>query len=410
MRILYVTPYVPSRIRTRPYHLIRELVRQGHGITLLTAATSEQEAQDAKGLCDWGIRVEVFRVPRSRSLGNCLLALPTWEPLQAVYAYYPAMERRLAELARSGEFDRVHIEHLRAARLVRAVQGIPTVYDSVDCISLLFEQTLQRTPRWTSRMLAALDLARTRRYEAHLLTRYDRVVVTSRRDKEALESLARQYLPRSARPAPVTVVTNGVDLEHFRFQPIPRDRRTVVFTGKMSYHANVAGALYFARKVLPLIWAQDPEVRFWVVGKDPPEVVLRLARDPRIVVTGTVEDLRPYLAQAAVAVCPLPYAVGVQFKILEALAMGTPVICTRAAAEGLEARPGEDLLVADNADEFARQVLQVMGDPALAERLGTAGRQYVETRHDWAIITGQLLAVYQSGEGCASDEQRVEIL
>ncbi|MDW8069675.1 MAG: glycosyltransferase family 4 protein, partial [Anaerolineae bacterium] len=312
MRILYVTPYIPSRIRTRPYHLIRELVRQGHEITLLTAATSEPETQDAEELRNWGVRVEVFPVPRSRSLRNCLAALPTPEPLQAVYAYHPAMERRLAELARSGEFDLVHIEHLRAARLVRAVSGLPTVYDSVDCISLLFEQTLSRTPRWTSRLLAALDLARTRRYEAHLLTRYDQVVVTSQRDKEALEALARRYLPSSARPAPVTVVTNGVDLEYFRPQDEPRDGRMVVFTGKMSYHANVAGVLFFARRVLPLIWAQDPETQFWVVGKDPPETVRRLARDPRIVVTGTVDDLRPYLARAAVAVCPIPYAVGIQ--------------------------------------------------------------------------------------------------
>lgn len=399
MRILFVTPYVPSRIRTRPYHLIRELVRQGHQVTLLTAATSEQEARDAEELRGWDVRVEVFPVPRARSLANCLLALPTREPLQAVYAYHPAMEWRLAERARSGEFDLVHIEHLRAARLVRAVQGIPTVYDSVDCISLLFEQTLQRTPRWTSRALAALDLARTRRYEAHLLARYDRVVVTSRRDKEALEALARQYLPPSARPAPVTVVTNGVDLEYFRPQDGLRDGRMVVFTGKMSYHANVAGALYFAREVLPLIWAQDPEVQFWVVGKDPPEAVQRLARDPRIVVTGTVDDLRPYLARAAVAVCPIPYAVGIQNKVLEAMAMGTPVVCTRAAAEGLEARPGEGLLVADTAEEFARYVLRVLGDPALAKRLGMAGRRYVEARHDWGAIAERLGEVYRDVTG-----------
>lgn len=395
MRILYVTPYVPSRIRTRPYHLIRELVRQGHRVVLLTAAASEQEARDADELRQWGVQAEVFRVPRARSWVNCLAALPTREPLQAVYAYHPAMERRLAEWARSREVDVVHIEHLRAARLVRAVQGIPTVYDSVDSISLLFEQTLRLTPGLRSRLLAALDLARTRRYEARLLTRYNRVVVTSSRDKEALEALARRYLPPSARPAPITVVTNGVDLEYFRPQEGPRDGKTVVFTGKMSYHANVAGALYFAREVLPCIWVRDPEVRFWVVGKDPPKAVQRLAQDERITVTGAVPDLRPYLARAAVAVCPIPYAVGIQNKVLEAMTMGVPVVSSRAAAEGLDARLGEDLLVAETADEFAAHVLRVLADPALATRLSLAGRQYVETHHRWASIAERLVEVYQ---------------
>jgi len=395
VNLLYVTPYVPSAIRTRPYNLIRELARQGHQVTLLTAATSASEAREAERLRDWGVQVEVFPVSRPRSLANCLAALLTREPLQAVYAYHPDMERRLAQLAESGRFDLVHIEHLRAARLVRAVHDLPKVYDSVDCISLLFEQTLARTPRLGSRLMAALDLARTRRYEALLLTRYDQVVVTSRRDREALEGLARRYLPPSAPTAPVTVVTNGVDLDYFRPQDGPRDRRMVVFTGKMGYHANVAGALFFARQVLRHIWAADPQVRFWVVGKDPPPEVRRLAEDERVVVTGTVEDLRPYLARAAVAVCPVPYAVGVQNKVLEALAIATPVVCTAAALAGLEARDGEDVLSAGDSAEFARQVLRVLEEPELAARLGANGRKYVEAHHRWESIAERLVEVYR---------------
>ncbi len=396
MRILCVTPYVPSPIRTRPYNLIRELVRQGHSVTLLTAATSPEEVQQAEELRDWGSRVEVFRVPRVRSAWNCLAALPTGEPLQAVYAYHPTMARRLTALADPQAVDIVHIEHLRAARLVRAVDKVPVVYDSVDCISLLFEQTLRITPHWKARIMAAADLARTRRYEAHLLIRYDQVVVTSRRDKEALEDLARRYLLPPARPAPVTVVTNGVDLEYFRPQNGPREGRMVVFTGKMSYHANIAGALYFARQVLPRIWAHDPQVEFWIVGKDPPPAVRQLAQDERIKVTGAVADLRPYLARAAVAVCPVPYAVGIQNKVLEALAMGTPVVCNVAALAGLEARDGEDVLRADNADDFARQVSRLLNDPELAARLSASGRRYVETHHRWDALTARLVGVYQN--------------
>ena len=417
MNLLYNTPYVPSRIRTRPYNLIRALVRLGHQITLLTTAgTSPEEQEQARELRDWGVRVEVFPVPLARSLVNCLRALgcllpaPTREPLQAVYAYHPEMERRLSRLLQEEAFDVVHIEHLRAARLVRAVTpprsggaggGTPAVYDSVDCISLLFEQAARSGAQLRSRLMTAIDLARTRRYEARLLTRYDQVVVTSRRDKEALEELARRYLPPEARPAPITVVTNGVDLEYFRppetgfFGKNPVSPPTVVFTGKMSYHANVAAVLYFAREVLPRIWAKDPKVRFQIVGKDPPEKVRQLAMDERIQVTGTVDDLRPYLAQATVAVCPALYAVGIQNKVLEAMAMGTPVVSTLDGCAALAAEERQEILIAEGEEALAAAVLHVLADPALAERLGAAGRRYVEAHHSWETKARQLLTVYE---------------
>ena len=412
MNILYVTPYVPSRIRTRPYNLIRALTHLNHQVTLLTAAgTLPEEQVQAGELRTWGVQVEVFPVSLARSLSNCLRALPTREPLQAAFAYHPEMERRLGDLLREKVFDVVHVEHLRAARLVRAVKEVPTVYDAVDCISLLFEQTAHSGTQLRSRLMAAVDLARTRRYEARLLTQYDQVVVTSRRDQEALERLARRYLSPQAYAAPITVVTNGVDLEYF--QP-PKTRffsknlaspPTMIFTGKMSYHANIAAVLYFVREVLPCIWAQNPDVRFQIVGKDPPETVRQLAADGRIQITGTVDDLRPYLAQARVAVCPVPYAVGVQLKVLEAMAMGTPVVCTSAAFAGLDAHEGQEALVADTPERFAAQVLRVLTDAALARRLSVAGWQYVETHHSWESGARQLAEVYEEAQSKA-DKRR----
>ncbi len=400
MHILYVTPYVPSRIRTRPYHFIRTLVAQGHTVTLLTAAgTSPAEQAEVEELRTWGVSVETFPVPITRSLLNCLLALPSRQPLQAAFTYHPQMAARLRTLALGGTFDIVHIEHLRAARLVRALPAtIPVVYDSVDCIALLFEQAAERGTQWRSRLIAALDLPRTRRYEARLMARFDQVVVTSRRDQRALEHLARHYLPPDIRPAPITVVTNGVDLDYFRPLEIERRHRTpptIVLTGKMSYHANIAAARYFAQDVLPRIWQRRPEVRFQIVGKDPPEVVRQLAKNARIEVTGTVADLRPYLGRAAVAVCPARYAVGIQNKVLEAMAMGTPVVSSSAGAPPRAVAEGS-LLVADDEVGFAQAVLQVLTDPPLSRRLSHRGRRYVETHHNWEISTQRLMAVYRA--------------
>jgi len=401
MNILYVTPYVPSRIRTRPYNLIRALVGLGHCVTLLTAAgDSSEEQEQANALMDWGVQVEVFPVSLTRSLSNCLLALPTREPLQAVYSYHPEMERRLIALLREDSLDVVHIEHLRAARLVRAVGKAPVVYDSVDCISLLFEQAAQSGAQLRSRLMTAVDLARTRRYEAQLLRHYDQVVITSQRDKEALEELGCRYLPSNIQPAPITVVTNGVDLEYFRPPEVrsqkPEARNpTVVFTGKMSYHANVAAVMYFAREVLPHIWAKDPQVRFQIVGKDPPEAVRQLADDGRIQVTGTVEDLRPYLAQATVAVCPALYAVGIQNKVLEAMAMGTPVVSTSAGYAALATEERHGILVAEDEKEIASAVMQVLSDSALARQLSADGRRYVESQHSWETSGRRLVEAYE---------------
>jgi glycosyltransferase involved in cell wall biosynthesis len=287
------------------------------------------------------------------------------------------------------------------------VSGIPTVYDSVDCISLLFEQTVHTTPQWRSRLMAVLDLARTRRYEAELLSRYDQVAITSQRDRAALEGLAHRYLPSTARTAPVTVVTNGVDAQYFApAEGQQRDSHTVILSGKMSYHANVAGALYFANYVLPRIWQQNPHVRFQVVGKDPPQAVKQLAQDARIEVTGYVKDLRPYLGQATVAVCPVAYAVGIQNKVLEAMAMQVPVVCTTAAFSGLDARAEEDILVADSPEAFAAQVLRVCSDPGLAAHLAAAGRRYVETRHDWVASAQKLSDLYdRARRGMAADPE-----
>ena len=397
MDILYITPYVPSQIRTRPYNLIRALAGLGHRVTLVTASgTSEEERVQITEMGEWTVQAEGFPVPLSRSLLNCLRALPTGAPLQSAYAHHPELEARLSELVAEGSFDVVHVEHLRAARLIETVNQAPVVYDSVDCISSLFQQTLRTAPQLRSRLMAWVDLGRTRRYEAHLLTQTDEVVVTSERDQFGLQELAAEHLPPDAQTATVTVVTNGVDLDYFRpFRSVQRDQETIVFTGKMSYHANIAAVLFFAGEILPLIWRKAPDVRFQVVGKDPDAAVQRLADDERIEVTGTVPDLRPYLAQATVSVCPAPYAVGIQNKVLEAMAMGTPVVSTSAGSASLDARDGEAILVTDNPEAMADAVLGLLDDPEMAERVGAGGRRYVETNHSWESSARRLTEVYE---------------
>jgi glycosyltransferase involved in cell wall biosynthesis len=275
--------------------------------------------------------------------------------------------------------------------LSRAVAGAPIVFDSVDSITLLFDHVRRSGPTWRSRMKAGLDLVRTRRYEGLLLERYSHVLVTSPRDRDALAILS---------TAPhvdgrLVVLPNGVDLDYFSAPAAPRDPATIIFTGKMSYHANLAAASDLAADIMPYIWRQRPDARLSIVGKDPPAELLALNSDPRITVTGFVPDLRPYLSRATVAVSPIRYGVGIQNKVLEAMAMTIPVVSTHQATTALQAQAGRDLLVAGDPQSIADAVLTLLADEDLRRRIGHAGRCYVETHHNWALIAERLESVYQ---------------
>ncbi|MDH7487867.1 MAG: glycosyltransferase, partial [Anaerolineae bacterium] len=185
----------------------------------------------------------------------------------------------------------------------------------------------------TSRMLTAFELGRTRRYESWLPSQFDHTLVTSRIDRDALLALVGNGAERVRK---ISVLPNGVDLGYFvPDESLPRENDTLVVSGKMSYHANVTMVLDLVDKIMPHIWAVKPEVKLWIVGKDPTPEIKSLNQKNGITVTGTVDDIRPYLQRATLAVTPISYGVGIQNKVLEAMACGTPVVSTPQAVSTL---------------------------------------------------------------------------
>jgi glycosyltransferase involved in cell wall biosynthesis len=209
-------------------------------------------------------------------------------------------------------------------------------------------------------------------------------------DREALLSLNGQKSSPD-----VSVLQNGVDLDYFApSTAASRQRATIVTSGKMSYHANVTMTLYLAEEIMPRVWAQQPELELVIVGKDPAPEIQSLRHHPRIRVTGTVPDIRPYLSTATVAVAPVTYGAGIQNKVLEAMACGTPVITSAQAVSAIAATPGHHLLVADDATSFAEAILHLTTDKTRREAVGAAGRAYVECHHDWSRIAMALEGIY----------------
>ncbi len=422
MRILYIVPYTPNPIRVRPYNLIRGLRRLGHDVTVATLWEDESERADLARLEAQGIRVLARPLPRGRALWNALRALPGRTPIQAGYCWQPALAADLARALQREAYDIIHVEHLRGAIYGQRVMknGMnaprpPVIWDSVDCISHLFAQAANRSRSRKGKLITRLELDRTRRHEARLANQFDRVLVTSPADKAALEALQKQkpgFLEKpgfSSPPPPIQVLPNGVDMAYFTPDG-PRRDNVIVVTGKMSYHANVTMVLTLVEAIMPRVWARRPDVRLYIVGKGPPAAITRLdptwspTRKPprigdgeeRIVVTGQVEHVPPYLQRATLAVAPVPYGAGIQNKVLEAMACGAPVVASPQAGSALTAQAGRDLYIAEGADAFAAAILALLDDPQARARLGQAGRAYVEKHHSWKAITEQLVDVYVS--------------
>ncbi len=385
LRVLFITPYVPNSLRTRPLHFLKVLAPH-HEITLLTPVFSQEEANEASQLSSSipGLKIQSVPLSKWQARLNCLSALSQGWPMQARYCYSPAFVETARRLAGSGDFDLVHIEHLRASYVGQELTRleVPVVFDSVDCISLLVERTLRHGPL-KNKMLSRVELGATRRYERRLMSEggLNQVYATSQEDAEALEQLGQ------VRPETVQVVPNGVDVNFFLPPPsdLLREPRSVIFSGKMSYHANATAARYLAKHIWPLVRREEQQAQLWIVGSQPPKDLQNLSGKHGIQVTGYVPDLPAYLRRASLAVAPMIYKVGIQNKVLEAMACATPVITNPEVAEPIVGQAGLEVGRANphQPARFAAAIVELLQDRAKARGLGEAGRALVVREYTW---------------------------
>jgi len=245
-----------------------------------------------------------------------------------------------------------------------------------------------------------LEGKRVRKAEQRLGDRFDAGSVNAPRERDVLAGYVR---------SPIAVIPNGVDLEYF--QPSPSSGQgyipnRIIFTGNMSYRPNVEAVRHFAAKIFPRVLREIPDAQFHIVGMDPAPAVRRLADGNRIIVTGRVDDIRPYFDSAAVAIAPLRVARGLQNKVLEAMAMRVPVVSSPAAFAGINAVAGQDLLVASRPGEFSRAIVTLLRDPAARERVAAAGRTCVETNHNWSQLLERLEDLVAGGDQFAAGATR----
>jgi glycosyltransferase involved in cell wall biosynthesis len=354
--------------------------------------------------------VRLFELPSWQRLWNGLRAIAVGLPFQAVANWHPSLAEHIRQVLTDKEgrqgYDLVHIEHLRGARFGllnqrHADHRAPVIWDAVDSVSLFLNQVKQRSERWSDRVLSWLEGMRVELYESWLLEQFDRVLVTSQQDQHWL--LAHQVPGKE--PAEVIVLPNGVDLDYFHVQPAEgAEPNTIVLTGNMALQANIAMAEHLIEEIMPLVWGRLSHVQVIIAGQNPTARVRKLAKDHRVLVTGTVEDIRPYLRRAVIAVAPLMFNLGIQNKVLEAMASGRPVIASPQAISGLQVTPGVDVFMAEDSIQFAEMLIDLLQNIEGQHQLARAGLDYVSSQHRWPAIVEQLERVYFDLTKSASEE------
>ncbi len=268
----------------------------------------------------------------------------------------------------------------------RLPEGVRVVIDQHNIEHEILKRTYQRKTAWLRKWYNWLESRLLKPVEIERCRRANVVLVTSERERLWWKSM----LPDTV----IEVVPNGVDIEMFHGgcseQEVPG---RIIFTGTMDYYPNIDAVLFFAQKCWPLIRSQVPDVTWQIVGRNPLPEVQRLAELPGVVVTGSVADVRPYLAAATVAIAPLRIGSGTRLKILEALAMRKAVVSTNIGCEGLSVEPGKHLVVADEPEAFVQAILAFMRSQTMRIAFGTAGRALVEAEYSWEQCSDRLLHV-----------------
>ncbi|RPJ66867.1 MAG: glycosyltransferase [Acidobacteria bacterium] len=377
--------------KLRSWHLLRHLAAR-HEVTFLCFADPAAAPSDVDGMRQVCRTVEtVPRTPVAKGTARFYLDAARYlaDSLPYAVAAYRsrAYRERVASLLAGRRFDALVCDFLVPAVNMPADTGCPSLLFTHNVEAEIWRRHAETAePAWKQVLLRS-QWRRMLRFEGETVARFDSVLAVSEADRDTLAAL----YPRQLR-GPVHVIPTGVDVEYFRSAlGLQRDPVRLVFTGSMDWLPNEDGVLYFCREILPRIRQSVPDVRLSIVGRQPTPAVQRLAEEDRSIdVTGRVEDIRPHVGRARVAVVPLRVGGGTRLKIYEAMAMGTPVVSTTIGAEGLPLSPGRDLALADHPESFAAAVVRLVRNDQAWTAMADAALHLVTERYDWSAVAGAL--------------------
>ena len=397
MKILWICPFFPyppdNGSRIRGYFITRELARWNE-VSIFSLIQSAEEGQnlaplreycrEVKGVLPENKRPEAFFDGR-RGMKDVLPGFLVPEPRHFYGPPSPNVIRELHECLREGHYDVMIINHLLMTNYTWDFLGKPgqplRILSQENVESLIQRQYISLARGVPIKLRKILYYLSFIRFERKACLRFDHVAVCSANDRSNLL----KFVPHLA-PERVSLLPNGVDTAWYDIGEVPVEEATLIYNGSLTYEANYDAVKYFLAEIFPLIQNELPAVKLKITGKTNGVDLAGLPLSENVIFTGYVADIRPVVKSSTVCIVPLQVGGGTRLKVLEAMAAGTPVVATSKGAEGLQLEPDRDFLLADTAEDFARQVLRLLNNPELRNEISRNGRQAVDERYGWQGI------------------------
>jgi polysaccharide biosynthesis protein PslH len=407
MHILFLTqvlPYPPnSGPKVKTWHVLRYLSQRGHKITLATFVRPEElpYIEAVQEVC-----AAVHAVPIHRShvsdLRYFMRSLISQRPFLVERDDLAEMRALVKQIVRSERVDVIHADQLTMTQFgfpldLNGCKSPALIFDAHNAVWTITERMMENAPFYLKPPLW-LETKRIKQYEGMIVSDFNATLAVTEPDRIALlDAVHARGGNGDHSMVPISVIPIAVDTH--QIQPVERhvDSHNILTMGTLYYPPNADGIRWFLQEVLPLVRQKMPDVTLTIVGKNPPRDFVQMAEDAGsgVKVTGFVEELDPYFAKSALMVIPVRAGGGMRVRILEAFARGMPVVTTTVGLEGIEARSGEDVLVADTPSDFAASVTQLLQDKTLQNKLAANGRQLAEWGYDWQVVLGQLDKTYE---------------
>jgi sugar transferase (PEP-CTERM/EpsH1 system associated) len=395
-KLLYLVhriPYPPNKgDKIRSFHFLQALAAE-YRIFLGTFIDDPDDKQHINTLTSFC--ADICYIDLNPKIGKIksLTGLLSGEALSLPYYRNRQLQEWVDKTIAEQNIERVTIFSSPMAQYIEKYTNLHCVADFVDVDSDKWRQ-YALSKHWPASWIYRREAEKLLAYEQRIAARADATIFVSEQEAGLFKTLA----PKSA--GKIGFVNNGVDTDRFNPDllwetPFLADQQAIVFTGAMDYWANVDAVKWFAEQVFPVIKSRLPDVHFYIVGSKPAKDVLQLAEnEPAVIVTGRVDDVRPYVAHAGVVVAPLRIARGIQNKVLEAMAMAKPIVATSAAMEGIPGGTDLQVAIADAPEDFASQVLRFLEQSVESANVN---RRYVESDFSWEQ-NGQRLCRLLEGE------------